>query len=141
MRRVLKPGGILASRDGAESHYFPRSLDLDNIFTENMLKVFDTNELPGSRLPSWCRQVGFDVDGGKVKFQYGTTSVTDARGRQWWADGIIGRLTKGDQYYDSWKKAGLGDDLIEICKGKFQQWANTPDASYVVVQAETLAWK
>jgi ubiquinone/menaquinone biosynthesis C-methylase UbiE len=36
MRRVLKPGGILATRDAADSHFYPRSLDLDRLWVRNL---------------------------------------------------------------------------------------------------------
>ncbi|KAL7622186.1 hypothetical protein AAE478_007689 [Parahypoxylon ruwenzoriense] len=31
IRRVLKPGGILATRDASDQHFYPRSLDLDRL--------------------------------------------------------------------------------------------------------------
>jgi ubiquinone/menaquinone biosynthesis C-methylase UbiE len=33
--RVLKPGGILATRDGVGQHFYPRSLDLDLPWVRN----------------------------------------------------------------------------------------------------------
>ncbi|KAL7940936.1 S-adenosyl-L-methionine-dependent methyltransferase [Trichoderma barbatum] len=39
MRRVLKPGGILATRDGMGHHFYPQSLDLDRLWGEDQLRA------------------------------------------------------------------------------------------------------
>src|ERR1700712_4763805 len=35
LRRVLKPGGILATRDGVAQHFYPKSLELDRLWVQN----------------------------------------------------------------------------------------------------------
>ncbi|KAM7214891.1 S-adenosyl-L-methionine-dependent methyltransferase [Rhypophila decipiens] len=71
MRRVLKPGGILATRDAAHLHFYPQPpavparYDLNQLWAGNMLRPLGTRHLPGGDMPCLFYQVGFNVD--KVK--------------------------------------------------------------------------
>ncbi|KAH9909777.1 S-adenosyl-L-methionine-dependent methyltransferase [Xylariomycetidae sp. FL2044] len=147
MRRVLKPGGILATRDAAAFHYFPARLDLDRLLSRNMLRGLGLPELPGPGMPALYRRVGFDVDGdgdggGKVAVVgAGTTCHASPESRRWWAGSLAGRLAEGDAFRESWVKAGVPEDEIRLCRERLQEWAETPDAWYVCVQTEIVAWK
>lgn len=141
MRRVLKPGGILATRDAAAQHFFPKSLDLENLFTRNMLKGIGTTDWPGSEMPALYRRAGFNVDGGKVRVGTGTTCHSTIESRGWWADGLIGRLRKGDKFRESWIGAGVAEDEIEQCMQRLNEWAAKDDAWYGILQTEIVAWK
>ncbi|KAF8909275.1 S-adenosyl-L-methionine-dependent methyltransferase [Gymnopilus junonius] len=141
MRRVLKPGGIVATRDAAAQHFFPKSLDLENLLTKNMIKGIGLEEWPGPTMVALYRQVGFDVDGGKVKVGSGTSCHADAESRHWWADGLSGRLQKGDPFRASWIEAGIEEKTIDECVARLKEWAETQDAWYGMLQSEIVAWK
>lgn len=141
MRRVLKPGGILATRDAAAQHFFPKHLELENLFTQNMLRGIGVSDWPGPEMPALYRRVGFNTDGGKVIVGAGTTCHSSTEARRWWADGLTGRLKEGDRFRDSWISAGITEGEIEKCLQRLDEWADTQDAWYSVMQAEIVAWK
>lgn len=141
MRRVLKPGGILATRDAAAQHFFPKHLGLDEIFTKNTLKGIGAPDWPGPDMPALYRRVGFDPNDGKIRIGAGTTCHASVEARRWWADGLIGRLREGDTFRESWINAGVTVDEIESCVQRLGQWAETEDAWYAILQTEIIAWK
>lgn len=63
MRRVLKPGGILATRTGAEQHFYPRSLDLDRLWVYNFERaIYRVRYLLQTRLESVCLRCFVEPD-------------------------------------------------------------------------------
>ncbi|KAI1081108.1 S-adenosyl-L-methionine-dependent methyltransferase [Whalleya microplaca] len=62
IRRVLKPGGILATRDAAHQHFYPRSLDLDRLWVRNLGRVVSKGtggDPTGTIMPALSRRAGF----------------------------------------------------------------------------------
>ncbi|KAI1273829.1 S-adenosyl-L-methionine-dependent methyltransferase [Xylaria sp. FL0933] len=146
MRRVLKPGGILASRNGLSSAFYPKRLQLDRLWTENLSKVLRQGAPEGAEdtwesLPALFRRAGFDVDGGKVQIGAGTMMVTGLQTRKWLAWRVSGQLQPEDPFYQSWLDAGISKEEIEATIHVVNQWAETEDAWFAGLQSEILAWK
>ncbi|KAI1123208.1 S-adenosyl-L-methionine-dependent methyltransferase [Nemania abortiva] len=146
MRRVLKPGGILASRDAVSSMFYPKSLHLDRLWTRNLNKVLrqgapDDVEDTGPSLPALYRSVGFDADGGKVKIGTGTMVFTGTETRKWLAWRTAGQLKPGDVFYQNWLDAGISKDEIQETLQAVDKWAETEDAWFGALQCEMLGWK
>lgn len=144
MRRVLRPGGILATRDAAELHFYPRSHDLDRLWTRNMTNALcygaDDADLPGGRMPALFKKAEFDLAGGRVKVGAGTTVHSSASARRWYVDGCFGRFE--DAFYrNSWLKAGTTDAEIEKAKPALEEWAENDEAWYAALQCEVIGWK
>ncbi|KAI1350237.1 S-adenosyl-L-methionine-dependent methyltransferase [Xylaria sp. FL0043] len=146
MRRVLKPGGILASRNGLSSAFYPKSLQLDRLWTDNLSKVLRQGAPEGvedtwEALPAFFRRAGFDVNGGKVQIGAGTMMVTGLQTRKWLAWRVSGQLQPEDPFYQSWLDAGIHKEEIEATIQAVNQWAETEDAWFAGLQSEILAWK
>jgi ubiquinone/menaquinone biosynthesis C-methylase UbiE len=145
MRRVLKPGGILATRDTIEQHFYPRSMDLDRLWVANfrraVLKGNAATDLAPPAMPALFRRAGFDTDGGKVRIGTGSTVFTGADTRQWLAKRAESQLQPGDPLYQSWLEAGITEDEIRETLHASRTWAETEDAWYAALQCEMLAWK
>jgi ubiquinone/menaquinone biosynthesis C-methylase UbiE len=62
MKRVVKPGGIVATRDGAKMLFYPE-YDLEKLWAQNLLKGIGLDGWPGPKMRHYYRQAGFDVDG------------------------------------------------------------------------------
>lgn len=145
MRRVLKPGGILATRDAAELHYYPRSYRLDQIGAGNAAKALRDGKVgeegwyPGGEMPALVRRVGFEA--ANVSIGAGVTVHSGSAARQWLAERSIEKLSTNDPYRESWKRAGITDEEIEETREVLRQWAADEDAWYVALQAEILATK
>ncbi|KAH8881336.1 S-adenosyl-L-methionine-dependent methyltransferase [Thozetella sp. PMI_491] len=145
MRRVLKPGGILATRDAAELHFYPRSYGLDRLWTGNMARTLRRGEsdqsFPGGGMPALYRQAGFGSASSKLEVGAGTTVFSGGEARRWYAARNLGRLQPQDPYRASWLQAGVSEGEITETIEALQRWAEDEDAWYVALQAEVLGWK
>lgn len=146
MHRVLKPDGILASRHQAFSRFYPQSLNLDRLWSDNLARVLhkgapDEADSLGMKMPSLLRSVGFDADGGKVQVGAGTTVFSTPQTRQWLGWRAAGQLTPRDTFYQSWLDAGISEDEIQETLQAVKKWVETDDAWFASLQSEILAWK
>ncbi|CRG88924.1 hypothetical protein PISL3812_05959 [Talaromyces islandicus] len=146
IRRILKPGGILATRDSAEQHFYPRSLDLDRLWVGNMRRVISHKDVPGvdptaTQMPALLRRAGFDADAGKVRVGGGATVFSTPEARKWLCARAVGQLQEGDPFRQSWLDAGITEEMIQQTLLAAGKWADTEDAWYVALQCDMLAWK
>ncbi|KAH7353730.1 methyltransferase [Plectosphaerella cucumerina] len=117
MKRVLKPGGFLATQEGAEDE--------------------DFKGFPGGIMPGLMRKVGFEAS--KITVGAGTTVHSGAEARKWYVDGNLGRLSKGDAFRESWEKAGISEAEIHETGEALRSWGADEDAWYAALQAEIVA--
>lgn len=145
IRRVLKPGGILATRSGIQPHFYPRSLDLDRLWGQNQVRALNHGKLEeeptGTIMPALLRKAGFDVDGGKVHLGASASVSSGSETRQWLAWRATGQLKQGDPFYQSWLNAGITEEEIQETLTAIAKWAETQDAWMVQLHSEILAWK
>ncbi|KAB8343282.1 hypothetical protein FH972_022869 [Carpinus fangiana] len=145
IRRVLKPGGLLATRDATAQHFYPRSLDLDRLWVQNLTRVLHKGvadmDPTGPRMPSLLRLAGFDADGGKVHLGVGSTIFSGLETRKWLARRATGQLNQGDPFYQSWLDTGITNKEIQETLHAVARWVETEDAWYAALQCEMLAWK
>ncbi|TAQ87791.1 hypothetical protein B7494_g3891 [Chlorociboria aeruginascens] len=147
IRRVLKPGGILATRDGIGQHFYPKSLNLDRLWGDNQMRALYKGtpdpEPTGPRMPALLRRAGFDANAGKVHIGAGTRVFSGPEARKWLAWRAVGQLQRGqeDPFRQSWLDAGITEDEIEELLTAVKKWVEIEDAWFVAVMCETLAWK
>lgn len=145
MRRVLKGGGLLATRDAADSHFYPRSLDLDRLWVQNsrrgIHKGIPDPDPTRPRMPALLLSAGFDTDGGKVRVGAGTKVFSGQETWKWSARRAEGQLREGDPFRQSWLDAGITEDEIQETLRAVRKWAEMGDAWFAAPQCEMLAWK
>lgn len=145
MRRVLKPGGIMASRDAAELHFYPRAYDLDRVWVGNLARGYGHGRtgahFPGGDMPALFREVGFDAAAGRVKAGAGTTVHAGREARDWYVAASLGKLQPGDAFREGWDRVGITDEEVEEAREALGRWGRDDDAWYVALQAEILGWK
>lgn len=145
MRRVLKPGGIMASRDVAELHFYPRAHDLDRVWAGKLAKGYGHGRtgahFPGGDMPALFREVGFDAAEGRVKVGAGTTVHAGREARDWYVAASLGKLQPGDAFRESWSRVGITDEEVEEVREALGRWGRDDDAWYAALQAEILGWK
>jgi ubiquinone/menaquinone biosynthesis C-methylase UbiE len=145
MRRVLKPGGILATREAADQHFYPRSLDLNRLWVQNLSRSIrkgaPETDPPGTIMPALFRSVGFDADSGKVRVGAGATVYSKPETRKWLAWRAAGQLQEGDPFRQSWLDAGITEDEIQETLLAVRKWAEMEDAWFASLQCEMLGWK
>lgn len=139
MRRVTRPGGIVAVRDadyGALSWY-PDSEGLHRwaeILEELTVRHSGTPRA-GRRTLAWAHEAGFD----DVTASASAWCFADAQDRSWWAELWADRVT-GSSFARGALAAGLADadELAGIARA-WQAWADDDDAWFALLHGEVLA--
>ena len=138
MRRVTRPGGIVAVRDAVYSAmtWFPEPAGMEQWRSVYMATARANGGEPdaGSRLLSWAREAGFaDVTASASTWCYAT--LTDrAWQSQTWAQRCL--TSFGPQAVE----LGLADGSdLETMAQAWRQWGASEDAWFVVVHGEVLA--
>lgn len=145
IRRVLKPGGLLAARDAASITYHPFREELQRKFTDRLFAVVGIGEPCGMHMPEYLRAAGWDLDAdiasGKVVVGGGTTVIAGREKVKWWLGSMGGRFEKGDPFRESWLKYGFTEEDCDETKALLHKWAESENAWYGALQSEILAWK
>ena len=95
LRRVLKPGGILATRDTASQRFSPQSLCL------NLDRLWVRNQSRGLSNLSISKGVP------------GATVYSGLETRKWLAWWAAGKLQKGGPFRQGWLDAGITENEIQ----------------------------
>ncbi|CAH0057003.1 unnamed protein product [Clonostachys solani] len=145
IRRVLKSGGILATRDAAEQHFYPKNLEIDRLWVGNfrraILKGLPDVEPTGTMMLVLFRKAGFDTDGGKVHIGTSSSASSGPEIRKWLAKRAASQLQEGETLRKNWLDAGITEKEIEQTLIAVSKWAETEDAWFASLQCEMLAWK
>lgn len=138
MRRVCRPGGIVAARD-ADYDAFTWFPDSDGIagWLEVYRAVHRGNRSEpdaGRRLLAWARAAGFD----DVVPSASTWCFATPEDRRWWADTWADRIT-ATTLADQALERGLADrSELEDIAAAWRDWAADPDAWFLVPHGEVL---
>ena len=138
MRRVTRPGGIVAVRDAVYSAmtWFPEPAGMEQWRSVYMATARANGGEPdaGSRLLSWAREAGFtDVTASASTWCY-ATPADRAWQSQTWAQRCL--TSFGPRAVE----LGLADRAdLETMAQAWRQWGDSEDAWFVVVHGEVLA--
>lgn len=139
MRRVARPGGIVAVRDadyGAFTWY-PASAGLED-WLHLYRDVTRANKAEcdaGRHLLSWFRQAGFtDVTPGASAWCYATPQE-----RQWWSEIWAERVLRSD-FARQAREYGLADEVtLEQLRDAWLEWGAADDGWFAVLHGEVIA--
>ena len=138
MRRVTRPGGIVAVRDAVYSAmtWFPEPAGMEQWRSVYMATARANGGEPdaGSRLLSWARAAGFtDITASASTWCY-ATPADRAWQSQTWAQRCL--TSFGPRAVE----LGLADGAdLETMAQAWRQWGDSEDAWFVVVHGEVLA--
>ncbi|WP_067461326.1 methyltransferase domain-containing protein [Actinomadura macra] len=138
MRRVAKPGGIVAVRDAdfGTMVWYPDPPGMDSWLPIYYKVARGNGGEPdaGRRLVSWARDAGFtDVTASASSWCYSTPAE-----REWWSESWGGRLLRSsvaDKAVDGGH--ATRDDLQRIYEG-WKAWAAADDGWYAVTHGEII---
>lgn len=139
MRRVLRPGGLLAVRDSDYAGFVwaPRDPLLDR-WLELYHQVTARNGAEadaGRLLPGWVREAGFV----EVRASSSTWTFADPESRAWWGDLWADRV-RLSAFAEQALQYGLADAAeLEAIAAAWGRWAAAPDGFFAVLHAEVLA--
>ena len=141
MRRVCRPGGVVAARDGDYGGMFwypaePCLGEWQDLYRK-VARSLGGEPDAGRRLLSWAGRVGFTA----VEASSGSWCYASAQDRAWWGASWADRLTKsalGDRAVER----GFADrsDLDRLAEG-WHRWASSGDAWFCVPHGEILCTK
>lgn len=141
MRRLARPGGLVAVRDSDYSAFLwsPDDHRLDR-WRDVYRSVCITNRAEpdaGRHLPSWVRAAGFD----DLAVSSSTWTFGDTANRSWWA-GVWADRCLDSAFARQAVEYGLSsrEELSELADG-WREWSNADDAVFIAVHVEVLARK
>jgi len=141
MHRVLRPGGIVAVRDGdyAGFTWAPRDPALDRwVELYHQVTARNGGEADAGRfLLGWVRAAGF----GDPVMTSSTWTFADPESRAWWG-GLWAERVELSAFAVQAIEEGMSDpiELAEIARA-FRRWADHPDATFVTPHGEVVATK
>jgi len=138
MRRVCRPGGIVAARDSdyAGFTWFPAVPALDEWLAHYRHAARANGGEPdaGRRLLSWARAAGF----AEITPSASTWCFATPEDRQWWAGMWAHRITRSDLATQLRASgAATAADLDRIADG-WLAWADAPDGWLAILHGEIL---
>ena len=140
MRRVCKPGGVVAARDGDYGgfRWFPEIAGLEEWLRLYQALATSNGGHPdaGRRLRAWALAAGFPED--SVTAGASSWVFAEKADRQWWADLWADRTTKSStatQYVE--KSLARAQDLEAVAEA-WHTWAAQDDGWFNVVHGEII---
>ena len=138
MRRVCRPGGLVAARDGDYGGFFwfpddPGLTEWQELY-RNVARALGGEPDAGRRLPFWARQAGFAA----IEASASAWCYTGQQDRSWWGNSWAERLTElpfGDRAVEH----GLATrpDLARLAEG-WRRWAASEDGWFLIPHGEIL---
>jgi SAM-dependent methyltransferase len=138
MRRVCRPGGLIAARDGdyGGMFWFPEDPGLTEwqALYRNVARAIGGEPDAGRRMLSWARQAGFET----VEASASAWCYTGPVDRPWWGASWAERLTESP-FGDRAVEHGLAtrDDLERLAQG-WRRWAASEDGWFLIPHGEIL---
>lgn len=137
--RVLKPGGVVATRDVCASHWFPSShsvLGRDRVLQMMLNARPESGNPPGGEVPSVMQAAGFDR--GTMKISASAWVISSAEGKDWFSRAISAWSVAAREKL---VKRGVAEGEVDQAKAMVQRWAEDDSSWNVGVQADVLAFK
>ena len=139
MRRVLRPGGLLAVRDSDYGAFAwsPACPGLDRWLElyQQVTAVNGAEANAGRRLPAWVRAAGFD----DLTVSSSTWTFAEPESRAWWAS-LWAERVQLSAFAEQAVALRLSDETeLAGIAAAWAAWAAAPDGMFIVVHGEVLA--
>lgn len=138
MRRVAKPGGIVAARDAdfGAMIWYPNPPGMDSWLPVYYKVARGNGGEPdaGRRLVSWAREAGFtDVTASASNWCYSTPEE-----REWWSESWGGRLVRSSVADNAVAGGHATREELERVYAGWKTWAAAEDGWYAVTHGEII---
>jgi ubiquinone/menaquinone biosynthesis C-methylase UbiE len=138
MRRVCRPGGIVAVRDSdyPGMRYFPDDPDLARAMAAygELTRANGANWDAGRRLLHWALEVGF----ASVLPSASTWCFATPEDRAWWGGLWADRFTRSSMAEQLVAGGVATDDDLASFAAAWRRWAASPDGWFAVLHGEAL---
>ena len=137
MRRVCRPGGMVAARDGDYPgfRFFPDDAELDRAIAAygRLTRANGANWDAGRRLLHWAHQAGF----ASVEPSASTWCFATPEDRAWWGGLWADRFTRRPWPTSCSTRDRRPRDLDSFAAA-WRRWAASPDGWFAVLHGEVL---
>lgn len=141
MRRVAKPGGIVAARESASMLWYPENEGITKWaeLDQQMRKARGGNPHPGRMIHVWAEEAGFEKS--QIKKSAGSWCFSSPEERQYWG-GSMGSRAKSSGFAKSAIGEGFAteDELERIAMG-WEEFVEAEDGWFGLLHGEILCWK
>jgi SAM-dependent methyltransferase len=139
MRRVCKPGGVVAARDGdyAAFTWYPALPELDDWLRLYRAAASANGGEPdaGRRLLAWAHAAGFS----EIAATSSTWCYADPDGRAMWGGMWADRIVKSDLTQQLLREGRADQDDLERISAGWRAWAAHPDGWISILHGEIVA--
>lgn len=139
LRRVTRPGGVVAARDVdyAGTFWFPLLPGLDEWIDlyERVHRSNGGEPDAGRRLKSWAREAGFT----EVETTASIWNFSDATDREWWGSMWEVRVLQSAFAVDATSKALATQEQLERISRAWREWADSEDGWLAMPHGEIVA--
>ncbi|KAL3474302.1 S-adenosyl-L-methionine-dependent methyltransferase [Aspergillus californicus] len=141
MRRVVKPGGIVAARESASMTWYPENKGITSFLEiwEKLGTGKGGNPHPGRYMHVWVRDAGFELE--KVQRGTGSWCFSSPAEREYWG-GSMAKRTEASGWADLAIKEGVAtkEELREIAEG-WRAWVRDEEGWFGMLHGDMLCWK
>lgn len=137
MRRVTKPGGIVAVRDSDSFSFHPFPAGLQK-WDDGMWNCIIASKSRGRYIRGFAHEAGFSYE--NITTGAGTTCFSTPEQKRWWSEAHMKRFESGD-WVRKFRDGGFSEEDVENMKEGWREWARDENGWYVCVQAENLLRK
>jgi SAM-dependent methyltransferase len=138
MRRVCRPGGIVAARDSdyAAFAWFPLMPELDDWLALYRRLARDNGGEPdaGRRLTSWARAAGF----GEAAASSSTWCFATPEDRAWWGGMWADRILESALAHQAVDTGAAAPADLRRMSAAWRRWAADPDGWFSILHGELL---
>ncbi|KAF9224622.1 methyltransferase-UbiE family [Gyrodon lividus] len=138
MRRVAKPGGLVAAReaDSKAFAWFPESETMDEWMElyQRVARANHTEPDAGRRLVSWALAAGFDRR--NVDATAGTWCYSTAEERAWWSGMWADRTAKSTFATNAVEKGLATKETLERVAQHWREWGESEDGWFALLHGE-----
>ena len=141
MRRVVKPGGIVAAKESAALTWYPENKGIEKWLdvTERMGKAKGGNPHPGRMIHVWAGEAGFEQQ--KIKKSASTWCFSNPEERRYWG-GSMGDRAKSSGF----ARMAVGDGFateeeLECIAEGWSEFVEAEDGWFGLLHGEILCWK
>lgn len=141
MRRVAKPGGVVAVRDSDYRAFtwFPESDGLSDWLDlyEEVARAGGGEPDAGRRLKSWALQAGFEEQ--SITATSTTWTFSDERDRTWWGDLWADRALHSDFARQALAGDHATQEELQAISDAWKAWGASPESWLMIPHGEILA--
>ncbi|CAL5866726.1 uncharacterized protein PFLUO_LOCUS936 [Penicillium psychrofluorescens] len=141
MRRVVKPGGIVAARDSATFDWYPENEGIVawNHLIERTQRARGGNPHPGNMIHVWAAKAGFARQ--KIEKSTGSWCFSSDEERAYWGGSMAERAQSSGFATMAIQEGYASDQDLEKIASGWRSWAEDPDGWFGMLHGQILCWK